>query len=82
MKFVDYTPPDENERSSAFTWLHEDLGKRAIESPTELDAILNMYAYRVSHPEDTVDRAQFSSPTRHDPNHNLVRLLSFHLYMF
>lgn len=73
-------PADENERTSAFAWLMEDPEHRAIESPTNLDAILNLYAARELYPDATAD--QFSWTRLPAAIGRLTRILPFHLWTY
>ena len=72
----------EIERASTFAWLMEDLPNRAIDSPSELDAVLNMIACRAQYPGVDIARTNFSSPHRRDNTVAFVRQLGFHLYTF
>lgn len=76
-------PPNgwENERASAFDWLMEDPDNRAIDSPTELDAVLNLMAARTQFPGSVFTMAQFCFPRQPSIGRD-QKLLPFHLYVF
>lgn len=70
----------QNERTSAFEWLMEDPEHRAIESPTGLDAVLNLYAARDQYPDATLTRDQFTWPRLPAEVGRDSRVLPLHLY--
>lgn len=69
-----------NERASAFAWLMEDPDHRAIESPTHLDAVLNLYAARAKYPDAIIDVDHF--PCCGESTCRVTRALRLHLYTF
>jgi hypothetical protein len=75
-------PDGEYERSSAFAWLMEDPDHRAIESPTNLDAVLNMIAAREAYPSYGFTVEQFSNTLHPAATERVVRQLGLHLYIF
>lgn len=52
--------PHEAEQTAAFEWLMEDPNGRAIESPTRLDAVFNLYAARELFPDFPFTFGQFT----------------------
>lgn len=72
----------QNERTSAFEWLMQDPDHRAIESPTGLDAVLNLYAARDAFPNFVFNRYQFTWPRLPAEIGRISRVLGLHLYTF
>ncbi|HET6915011.1 MAG TPA: hypothetical protein VFH56_02865 [Acidimicrobiales bacterium] len=58
----------------------QDPDHRSIESPTRLDAILNLYAAREQYPDATLGMDQFTWTRLPAPPARETRLLGLHLW--
>lgn len=72
----------EFERTSAFEWLMADADHRAIESPTQVDAVLNLYAARNQFPNFTFSHEQFSWTRLPAAIGRASMVLPLHLWVF
>lgn len=67
---------------SAFEWLMDDPDHRAIESPTQLDAVLNLYKARECYPNFLFTADQFSYTNLPAAIGRISRLLPLHLWIY
>lgn len=77
---MDEVPYVENERAAAFAWLMENPTGRAITAPSELDAVLNMYAAQQAYPGELFGRSQFITDRSTHPSETETRHVGYRGY--